>query len=126
MTVKGTVVAIIALALLIVGTAAVAAPRATAESAAGAEAAGGDVVDMEAMHASEEMRELHAQLPPELAAACDAMHAAMGAGMGGTMRDHAPVMGGTMRDHAPGMGGMPRGAPTTSPGGHASHHGPAR
>jgi len=58
-------------------------------------------VGMEAMHDSPQMQRLHAQMPEELRAQCEAMHAQMGQMMDG-------MMGGDMSSHHAGMpgGGM--------------------
>ncbi len=55
----------------------------------------------EQMHRSPWMRAMHAQMPEELQAQCDAMHAQMVAGLAGT----GPMMGGAGMP-GPGMGPM--------------------
>jgi hypothetical protein len=109
-----TILATLIVALLAMGSAAVAAQRGDA----GAVEAQPTMMDMDAMHRSPEMRAMHAQMPADLAAQCDAMHAGMaehmGKGMGmGQMMDGA--MGEGMR------GQMRPGMPMTGDD-HARHH----
>jgi len=66
---------------------------------------------MEAMHDSPAMQRLHAQMPEELQAQCEAMHAQMEQMMGA-----GGMMGGDMSAHHAGNGGM-MGADPGSPGG---------
>lgn len=68
--------------------------------------------DMQAMHDSPEMQRLHAQMPEELRAQCEVMHAQMGrmtgAMMGGDMSSHHEAMtgGGMTGPGSVGPGGM--------------------
>jgi hypothetical protein len=105
MTPRTTVLATLIAVLLLLGTAtALAAPR---DDGAG----GWSMQGMQAMHGSEMMRAMHAELPPELAAQCDELHAAMGEHMDDMPMDAMRGM--------PGMNGMPLGG---MPGDHAAHH----
>jgi hypothetical protein len=106
MTPRTTVLATLIAVLLLLGTAtALAAPR--------DDRAGG--WSTQAMHGSEMMRVMHAELPPELAAQCDELHAAMGEHMDDMPMRDMPMRG--MGDVP--MGGMPMGG---MPGDHAAHH----
>lgn len=67
--------------------------------------------DMEAMHDSSAMQELHAQMPEELQAQCEAMHEQMGQMVGGMMggdmaAHHSQMTGGGMIGPGSRGGGM--------------------
>src|SRR3989304_9938482 len=67
---------------------------------------------MEAMHDSPAMQRLHAQMPEELQAQCQAMHEQMEQMMGA-----GGMMSGDMDSHHPGMAGGMMGAGSGNPGG---------
>lgn len=73
---------------------------------------------MQAMHDSPAMQRLHAQMPEELQAQCDAMHVQMGQMMGGDMSSHHEGVagGGMMAPGSVGSGGMMGGGPGTMMG----------
>jgi hypothetical protein len=115
-----TILATLIVALLAMGSVAVAAQRVDAGAAEDRPTMMDMDMDMDAMHGSAEMRAMHEQMPADLAAQCDAMHAGMAEHMGEGMGQMMPsmmdeAMGEGMRDQMP--AGMPM------PGGdHAQHH----
>jgi hypothetical protein len=111
-----TILATLIVALLAMGSAAVAAQRGDAPAVEDRPT----MMDMDAMHRSPEMRAMHAQMPADLAARCDDMHAGMAEHMGkGTGQMMPPMMDGAMGE---GMRGQMRPGMPMPGDDHARHH----
>jgi hypothetical protein len=113
-----TILATLIVALLAMGSVAVAAQR--VDTGAEEDRPTMMDMDMDAMHGSAEMRAMHEQMPADLAVQCDAMHAGMAEHMGEGMGQMMPsIMGGAMGE---GMRDQMRAGMPMPGGDHAQHH----